>query len=494
MKKLFLLAFAMMLCIACSTEEEITTNEDTNLEVVLENYKGIFTTTDGQNRGALDVTLSENGRSASGSLTLATGEVITIFTDQVTDLGNIKEMTFTSTDLSFTMTTGEEGETVDIGTVIFRGLESSILAGRSTERAPLSPIVGSYTCPMCPVPLDNTAVETFNLLVSPADMSGNSTIASQTTLAGTIYNGVATQSGCVVNGSQTTCNLNSGTVTGVTGVAFNPGGGDVTWSGMHTFDNGPSSGNDCSTVSGTWQWVSSTIGTVGGALISNNSGDCPLPLTELIFEDFEDSTVGYIVRDESNGVDRGENTSDSMATSGGDYIGRVSASNFPAGEFQLINVQGSSVFGAGDVDGTPSPWLTSSDNASVRWDNVNVSGLSTLTVSALIAERREAGSPTPFDIRAGAGMSIEVSYNGGTSWVPIFAAVGPQPGNAQTNAQVDANLDGVGDGAFIDDTLTEYSATAPTNGNTTMSVRFFFLDLDAGHEDFAIDNVTISGN
>ena len=40
MKKLIVLAFATMLCIACSTEEETTASEDTNLDIVLENYKG----------------------------------------------------------------------------------------------------------------------------------------------------------------------------------------------------------------------------------------------------------------------------------------------------------------------------------------------------------------------------------------------------------------------------------------------------------------------
>lgn len=489
MKKLFVLAFATMLCVACSTEENTTLDEGSNLEVVLENYKGVFTTLDGQTRGTLDVELSEDNRYATGNLTLSTGEVISIFTDQITHLGDRKEISFTSNELSFTMTTGEEEEIMEIDAVTFRGAESSILVGQSTERAPLSPVVGSYTCAMCPPPLDNTASETFNLIITAP---GNATVASQTTLGGATYNGVGTQSGCVVNGSQTTCNLNSGTVPGVTGTSFDPGGGPVTWSGTHTFDNGASSPSDCSTVIGTWSWASTTIGTVGGTFISASSGDCAPPLTQLLFEDFEDSTVGYIVRDESAGVDRGEATGDSMSSTGGDYIGRVSSGNFPAGTFNLNGVQGSSVFGAGDVDGIPSPWSSASDNSSIRWENINVTGMTTLTVSALIGERLNSASVNSYAFQTTTMVRIETSFNNST-WTPIFQILGPTvPGFSQ--GQVDADANGVAEGPFIDNTLTEYTATAPTGGNATMSVRIFFLDFDSGHEDLAIDNVTISGN
>lgn len=486
MKKLFVLAFITMLCIACSTEEETTISGDTNLEVVLENYKGIFTTTNGLHRGTLDITLSQDGRSASGELTLVTGEIVSIFTDQVSDLGNRKEVIFNSNELSFILITGEEGETLEIDTVTFRGVESSILASKNTERAPVTPITGTYACTGCPAPLNNAQTQTFNLMFTTAN--GNSTMATQTTLGMTVYNGVGMQDSCAAGSSQTTCDINSGD--GMTNVGVTAGGGPVTWTGTHTFDNGASGPSDCSGASGTWSWASPTLGTLNGTFTSDAM--CAPPLTQLVFEDFEDSTVGYIVRDESAGIDRGENTSDSMASSGGDYIGRVSAANFPAGTFQLNNVQGSSVFGAGDVDGVPAPWSTASDNSSIRWENINVSGMTTLTVSALIGERLQTTGSTPYDFGVGTSVRIETSFNN-TTWTPIFQILGPTSGGA-IQGNVDADVNGVGDGVFIDNTLTEYTATAPTNGNSTMSVRIFFNDFDSGHEDLAIDNVTISGN
>ena len=156
--------------------------------------------------------LSEDNSTASGTLTLSDGEVITVFTDQITDLGDKQELDFTSSDLSFTMTTGEEGEIMEVDAVTFKGDESAILIGKSTTRAPLSPIAGSYVCTMCPAPLDNTQMQSFNIMISGA----GDTATTQTTLGGTTYNGVATQSGCIINGNQTTCNLNSGTVPGIT--------------------------------------------------------------------------------------------------------------------------------------------------------------------------------------------------------------------------------------------------------------------------------------
>lgn len=493
MKKLFTLALITMLCIACSTEEETTISGDANLEVVLENYKGIFTTTDGQHRGTLDITISQDERSASGELTLATGEIVSIFTDQVVNLGNRKEVSFNSNELSFTLITGEEGETLEIDTVTFRGVESSIIASKNTERAPVTPITGTYACAACPAPLDNSQTQTFNLMFTTAN--GNSTMATQTTLGMAVYNGIGMQDSCVVSGSQTTCDINSGD--GMTNVGVTAGGGPVTWTGTHTFDNGASGPSDCSGASGTWSWTSPTLGTLGGTFTSDAM--CAPPLTQLIFEDFEPTggmdipSSGYIVRDESNGVDRGENISDAGGSTGGDYIGRVSSGTFSAGTFNLNGVQGSRVFSACDIDGiNAGGWSGSSDNASIRWENINVSGMTTITISALIGERLNSASVNDYAFQTSTFVRIETSFNNST-WTPIFQILGPgAPGFAQ--GQVDADANGVAEGPFIDNNLTLYTTTAPTNGNSTMSVRIFFEDFDSGHEDLAIDNVTISGN
>ena len=496
MKKLSLLAFIVMLCIACSTEETTTLDEGTNLEVTLENYEGVFTTLDGQNRGTLEVTLSEDNRFATGNLTLASGEIIPIYTDQITTVGNTKELIFSSNDLSFTMTSAEEGEIMEIEAVNFRGLESSIIAGRNTDRAPLTTVTGTFTCSMCPAPLDNMSTQTFNLMFMNAGGNDGS-VTTQTTLDGTMYAGVATQSGCVVNGGQTTCNLNSGTMLGVTGVAFNPGGGDVTWSGTHIFDNGPSGANDCSTISGTWQWASSTIGTVGGAFASDVMNDCPPPMMDLITENFETAigtppSSGYVVRNEF--VTGGAGPTDSNAVEYSeapalDYFGRITTAEFTGGEVNITNVQGSRFFGAADIDQSGNPNDVDFDIGSINWFNFDVSSISTMRASALFAEANENGSES-WDNNS----SVRIQYSTDNStWITFFAI---ESTGDNTAPRIDSSpFDGFGDGAEITTTLTEYtSIDVDVSAINTISVRIIFEGLNGAREDIGIDNFVLSGN
>ena len=283
MKKIISYCALTILLAACSTEENTDiTSEITNLEI--ENYKGIFTTANGADRGTLDVILSDDGGSATADLTLSTGEVVRIFTDQVSDLGNTKEIAFTSNELSFTMTTGAEEEILEINTVSFRGAESSILASRNTERAPVTPITGTYICNMCPAPLDNMSTQTFNLMLTKAD--GDSAISSQTTLSTTVFNGIGLQSSCSPSGNLTTCAITSGD--GMTMTGYIAAGGPVTWSGSHIFNNELTGANDCSGTSGTWSWDSPILGVVGGDFISDVA--CVGPLTTLYSEDFQSFT------------------------------------------------------------------------------------------------------------------------------------------------------------------------------------------------------------
>ena len=496
MKKLFVLAIATMLCVACSVEENTDTTEGTNLEVVLENYKGVFTTQDGQTRGALSVELSEDNLYATGSLSLNTGEVIAFSTDQITDLGNRKQITFTSSDLSFTMTTGEEEEIMEIETVTFRGAESSILVGQNTERAPLDSIIGSYTCPTCPAPLNNLTGETFNLMIGAAIAGGNS-VTSQTTLGGTTYNGVATQSGCVVNGEQTTCNLSSGTVVGVMGTAFNPGGGPVTWSGTHTFDNGASGPDNCSTVSGTWSWASNTIGTVGGAFTSNSMGDCAPPLTTITSQDFEAGTaVNYTLVNISEGGFIVEDISE--ASSQEDYFGRIATSNLnPTGGLDFSGFAGTRFFGANDVDGVSSIGNLA-DIVSINWNDLSVGAFSNINVSALFAEGDAADNGEDWDT-GGSFTRVRVEYSfDNTNWTQVFSIVGDTGFGDASNTRpvLDSNNDGTPDSpvVIVDESFDELDGSFATGGNPTVSIRILIENLSGTDEDIAFDNVVISGN
>lgn len=469
MKKLFTLALITMLCIACSTEEETTISGDTNLEVVLENYKGVFTTTDGQHRGTLDITLSQDERSASGELTLATGEIVSIFTDQVSDLGNRKEITFNSNELSFTLITGEEGETLEIDTATFRGVESSILASKNTERAPVTPITGTYACASCPPPLDDSQTQTFNLMFTTSN--GNSTMSTQTTLGMAVYNGVGMQDSCAAGSSQTTCDINSGD--GMTNVGYIAGGGPVTWTGTHTFDNGASGPSDCSGASGTWSWTSPTLGTLGGTFTSDAM--CPLPLTQLAFEDFEDNTLTFTVPVVAN-------VSGGLFHDGGNDYAHIVPLNGSAEPD--ITSMGMNHFGVEDMDdGNTRP-----RRVDLVWENLNVAAFSNVTVSTYFAESNQNGAES-WD--SNSAVFVEYSFNN-TSWTPILTIQSATGDNSAP--RIDTNGDGNGDGTEIVNTFQEFTPQFATGGNSTVSVRIRIENLDLTHEDIAIDNVTISAN
>ncbi|MEP0262411.1 hypothetical protein [Dokdonia sp.] len=470
MKKILSYFMLAIILVACSTDESIDSTIDVaNLEV--ENYKGIFTTVDGQNRGTLDITLSQDGRSATADLILSTGEVVNIFTDQVSDLGNTKEIVFTSSELSFSMTTGEEGETLEASTVTFRGTESSLLVAQNTERAPVNPITGTYICTTCAGPIDNSMTQTFNFMFVTAD--GNSSITTQTTLGMTAFNGIGDQNSCVAGGPQTTCDITSGD--GMTNVGYTAGGGDVTWTGTHTFDNGATGPTDCSVITGSWSWNSPLVGIVDGTFTSDSM--CP-PTGAILYEDFEDDTTNY--------------TSSIPEFSDGffDYFTRTDGSNISGG-VSIDNIQGNSFFGAQDIDGEGA-----ASAQSITFSGLDVTGLTNLTFSGLFAEDDNGTSQNWDDEDF---VIVEYSFND-TDFTPIFAIQSEEPGGdtVNTTPRVDTDFDGIGDGAEITDTLTEYTAMFANDGttnptaSTTVTIRIR-IDFNAGNEDIAIDNVTVSG-
>lgn len=281
MKKL-LLSLITLLCLACSTDENLNNIDSSDINGITvetittekETYKGVFATANGQDRGTLEVIIADDKQSATAYLTLSSGDITFIDTDNITDLGGVKELSFTSNELSFIMSTEEEGVTSAIDNVNFRGQESAILVARHTERAPATPITGTYICTTnCVSPLDNTATQTLNFVFTTAD--GVSAVATQTTLDSTVFMGIGQQTTCVPSGTETTCTIASGD--GMTTTGYVAGGGIVTWAGTHRFNNEATGPNDCSTAFGTWSWDSPILGTISGTFVSDAS--CPLVYT-----------------------------------------------------------------------------------------------------------------------------------------------------------------------------------------------------------------------
>lgn len=218
----------------------------------------------------------------------------------------------------------------------------------------------------------------------------------------------------------------------------------------------------------------------------------------LIFEDFEDSTVGYIVRSEtqsaatntaSNAVEFNLNRSQSGVSINADYFSRAMLSELNNSDpaIAITNIQGSRFFGAQDTDDSNNPNGTSFDQPSLNWFNIDVSSVSTINISAFFAENQGGGEFWDPDH----SVRFEYSTNNST-WTPVFAIESSSNSINNQAPRVDTNLDGLGDGAEITNTLTEYTSTnIDVSSLNTISVRILFVNLTLGQENIALDNFTI---
>ena len=199
----------------------------------------------------------------------------------------------------------------------------------------------------------------------------------------------------------------------------------------------------------------------------------------IAFEDFEDSTLTYT------------GPADALADiAASDYYGRLGNDNAtPPASVVYNNIQGGGYYGVQDTDGAlPAPL----DVIELNWTGIDISDFENLNLSWLVAEDTAGDSAEDWDTTS--SFRIAVQLDGG-GYVDVFAVASElgTDGN-QTNERplVDTDFDGIGDGAEITDTFTQFS-TALANG-TTMDIRVTFEDLNAGDEDFAFDNLLLEGD
>ncbi len=170
---------------------------------------------------------------------------------------------------------------------------------------------------------------------------------------------------------------------------------------------------------------------------------------------------------------------------------------------EFTNVQGNGFFTAQDNDSIPVALEmdTAVARAYVLWDDINIAGVTDLQFSALFAEddaTNSDGTQTEEDWNGNGEVFVEVRFDSALAfddpagpWTRIFAIQSASTGN-DTEPRVDTNGDGIGDGAEITDVFTTYGAAISGTGST-LDLRIVISGLDAGDEDIAFDNVTISG-
>ena len=123
----------------------------------------------------------------------------------------------------------------------------------------------------------------------------------------------------------------------------------------------------------------------------------------------------------------------------------------------------------------------------MTFSNINISGLTNLDFSIFLAEDDNGSSenwdPTDF-------VHITYSIDGGVSQNLIWIESGGTTSNLAPF--LDSDFDGVGDGAEITPTFTQFVASLVGTGNLlTLTIE---MDLNDGGTDIAFDNVQLVGD
>ncbi len=171
------------------------------------------------------------------------------------------------------------------------------------------------------------------------------------------------------------------------------------------------------------------------------------------------------------------------ASGGTDYFIRTDGSDISGEVFN--NIQGSFYFAVQDTDGGPG----AVDNLTLDMNQIDISSVTgNLAFSVFIAEDQAGDGNEDWDPDTSVRFAYSIDGGAFQNLIAVEAT-----GGTNTEPAIDTNFDGVGDGATITDTFTQYTASIPGLGST-LNIRVFFDILDAGDEDIAIDNLEVTGD
>ncbi len=203
-------------------------------------------------------------------------------------------------------------------------------------------------------------------------------------------------------------------------------------------------------------------------------------MTQIFSESFETDGEGsrYALTASGAAITSFSDNASDYAIRAGGALANIAAShvyNTPDGSF---------FFAVQDTDGD----FAGRNSVELSFDDINIAGFSNLSFSGLFAE--DTASDLLEDWDADALVFVEVSIDGGAFTKILQIASG---GATNTAPSVDTDFDGVGDGAAITDTFQSFTAAIAGTGST-LDLRVTFLNLEAGDEDIAIDNLAIDGD
>jgi hypothetical protein len=184
---------------------------------------------------------------------------------------------------------------------------------------------------------------------------------------------------------------------------------------------------------------------------------------------------------DANGTNYNTSIAEFLA-GGDDYFTRTDGSDL-AGSVQINGIEGSFFFGAQDIDGGDGVTLP----VTLTTAQIDVTGLSNLDLAVLLAEDAD-GSSLDWDDTDFVHFSY--TLDGGAPQNLLWLESNEINGGFNSEAAVDTDFDGVGDGQVLTDALTEFSAGFDVSGASTLEIQVEF-QLDAGDEDIAIDNLRV---
>ncbi|MCT8341229.1 hypothetical protein MG296_14275 [Flavobacteriaceae bacterium TK19130] len=480
MKKLLYGILSSVVLFACSVDNEELSPNQQNLTYELAQdksaaglYKGVFTTVDSEFRAKVAIEIKASNETKYGhtaTFEMQNGETYTAVSNQPISHGEaIEDLVFTSDDISFTFSVDENGKNVVVENVTFQGVESSLLAKKSTTKNPIVNFTGTYNCVECGPTTDMT----FNVMVS-GDGTGPQTYDTQMNFNNNTYFGTGIQNGCAtdpINADLTICNAESGDGLGdLTGFTVGSNGYTVEWIGQMIYNT---VSPDCSEIVGLWYFRRGTSEQKSGTFKTDEAFVC---LDRLRYEDFEDATVSYTT------------TTPEFTDGTTDYFIRTNGSDIGGG-VAFSDISGTSYFAAQDIDGE-----VASPIQSVVFENIDVSLYSAIYFDAIFAEDDDGTSEDWDDSDY---VRVEYSFDGGTTWTPILAFAN-DGSEFNTAPQEDTDFDGVGDGEFLTSAFQpfrgsfENNATNNPTNSTNVSIRIQ-MSLNSGDEDIAFDNVIIRG-
>jgi hypothetical protein len=191
-------------------------------------------------------------------------------------------------------------------------------------------------------------------------------------------------------------------------------------------------------------------------------------------EDFESGSGGYV----SSISECTDNSFDYFTVTDGSDIAGV------------YNGSTGNYFAAMDIDAATCPGGVAGAVQTLTWSGIDISGCTTLNFSVDVAEDDD-GSNQDWD--AGDYVHIDYRVDGG-AWLPLIWFEAFDLTGAETNSYpaLDNDFNTIGEGIEVTETFQTFSNVIGSFGNSIdlqITIR-----LDAGDEDFALDNLQLTGS